>query len=124
MYTKLPFNNCEKSIKHPRLGLEDSQHEFLHASFFFFLILTQGHFFFTAFRERGREREKHPCKREAWIGCLLYAPRLGILCTWTGDRTCNPLVTGGRFSQLSHTSQVLILVKTRDTNIITYNLSL
>ena len=36
-------------------------------------ILTQGHYFFIAFRERGREKEKHRCKREASTGCLPYA---------------------------------------------------
>ena len=60
--------------------------------FFFFFILTWGHFF-IAFRESGRktgrEREKHWCKRGASTGCLPYVPRLGITCAWTGDQTCN-----------------------------------
>ena len=29
-------------------------------------------------REGGREREKHPCETETWIGCLLDVPRLGM----------------------------------------------
>ena len=34
--------------------------------------------FFIAFRERGRERKKYQCNREALIGCLLDVPRQGI----------------------------------------------
>ena len=50
---------------------------------FLFLRLTWGHCFF-AFRERGREREKHWCERETLIGCPArldlgsYTPGLGI----------------------------------------------
>ena len=51
-------------------------------AFFFF-------FFFNLDRERGKEREKNWCEREAFIGCLLYAPRLGIVHALTGNQTCN-----------------------------------
>ena len=54
----------------------------------FFLILTRGHFFFIALRER-MEREKQWCEKEASIGCLLYVPRLGIAHAQTGDQTRN-----------------------------------
>ena len=39
-------------------------------------------FFPNAFRERGREREKHPCERKTLISYL-------ALCTPTRDWTCN-----------------------------------
>ena len=53
----------------------------------FFLILTPGHFF-IAFRERGRKREKHRCKREAlmWVRNIDW---LLPICTCTGDHTCS-----------------------------------
>ena len=44
-------------------------------------------FFFIALRERGRvrrrEREKHWCKWEAWIGWLSICAWMGILCSGT-----------------------------------------
>lgn len=52
-------------------------------AFFFFLILTY-QYIFIDFRgegcwggrrlERERERAKHQCEKETWIGCLLYSP--------------------------------------------------
>ena len=81
-------------------------------------------FFFIAFRESGREREKHQRERETLIGCLLHLPGLGDrartggsstprpgiesatqVCALTGNRTCNPLVTGQCSNQLSHSRQ-------------------
>ena len=57
---------------------------------FFFLILTWGHFFFFSLLLEGKERrEEHPWDREKSIGCLLYIPRLVIICTWTRDWTHN-----------------------------------
>ena len=44
----------------------------------FFLILTQGHFFFIAFRVRGRGREK------PWVSCLPWGPGLEIIHTRLG----------------------------------------
>ena len=73
--------------------------------------------FFIAFRERGREKEKHQCKREASTSFLPYMPRPGIIGTWVGDWTCSPSMYptwksnlqpfGYRWhsSQLSHTGQ-------------------
>ena len=52
---------------------------------YFFIFLTRGHFFSLLFRERedrGREREKHRCEREASIGWL---PLVGA---WTRDHKC------------------------------------
>ena len=45
--------------------------------FSLFLILTWVHFF-IAFRETGKEREKHWCKREASIHCLPNQPGQGL----------------------------------------------
>lgn len=45
---------------------------------FFFFKSTPGDSFLTAFREKGKEREKYQCEREAFSGCLLYVPELGI----------------------------------------------
>ena len=46
-------------------------------------------FFFIAFRERGREGEKHQLVGETLIGCFLYVPGLGISSPWIGDQTCS-----------------------------------
>ena len=61
-----------------------------------FFILTQGHSFFIAFRER--KREKHRFKREALICCLSYVPR-------PGNQTHNLPVTRQHSNQLSCTGQ-------------------
>ena len=53
-------------------------------AFFFFVILTQGHFF-IAFQIERREREKHLCEREESVGYLLDAPLPGILSAQTGN---------------------------------------
>ena len=70
-------------------------------SFFFFLILTQGHAYWFQRgegRERGRGRE-HWCKGGTSICCLSYAPRLGTkpttkVCALTGNGTCDISVYG------------------------------
>ena len=74
-------------------------------------MLIRGFFSPIAFKEIGKEKQKHnKCKREASVGCLVYAPGLGIEpTTWvhalTGNQIHNPSVTGQRFNQLSHASQ-------------------
>ena len=46
----------------------------------------------TFLRESQRQIERD--ERKALIGSLPYGPRLGVLCSWTGDRTHNPSVYG------------------------------
>ena len=48
------------------------------AEFYFIFSSSPEDFFFIAFRERGRERERDQCEREALIGCLPHGPGLGI----------------------------------------------
>lgn len=60
-------------------------------AFFFFLIFTQGvrifsQLIFRVSRREGRGgRERHPCDRDTYIGCLPHAPKL----TGGEDQTCN-----------------------------------
>lgn len=58
--------------------------------------------FLLTFREEGgkRGRERHPCKRETWIGCLPYAPQQGTepetwACATTENEPATFPCTGG-----------------------------
>lgn len=104
-----------------------------------FLSLTREHFFIPfreSRREKRREREKYPFKREAPIGRLLYVPKLGVggcpgilPSNWGSyescldeikptpmyldqNWTCNPVVTGWSSNQLSNPSRVHMLTIT------------
>ena len=75
---------------------------------FFFLFL------FLIFRERRREGkregEKHQCKIETSIGCVLYVSWLGAelttqACALTRNRTGDLSLCGTTTNQLSHTSK-------------------
>ena len=82
-----------------------------------FFSLHPRTFCFSLLLERGREREKHRCEREASIGCLLEVPRQGIvppgpglaptayLRVLTGNWTCDLSVVGQCSSHLSRTGQ-------------------
>ena len=92
--------------------------------------------------KKGREREKHWCKREASIGCLQYACPNCILHTWTRSHTCpdkgpnlhprnvpwpgikpaNFLILGQCSNQMSHTglgNNLFLLEKLCWCNILT-----
>ena len=76
---------------------------------FFYILFNFLKIFIPDFRERGRkgkrEGKKHPCEREALIGCLSYTPWLGtkpatqahaLIGNWTGDHlVCGTMTNWG-----------------------------